>query len=298
MRSFLALIKREYLEHRFAYVIAPAVLVVRIALASLCIWLAVPPNIETELPVNSARKLYDVGYAAAMNGWWIYALASLFFYYADSFHGDTRNNAMLFWKSMPQSDLKISASKLMTGLTVFPAAIFLAAMVTGLVLILPASVAAGAFGFSTPLDPGDALASFANLSAIGLVYFVLGLIWYAPFFAWVGLLSTIFGRWSIPLAFLVPVVLVIVELLVIRPAGAPDGSYLLSFLQYRAQYGFGGPDGYNLELTILLAMPIDAVSVVGAMLANYDWISAAGGAAVAALLVALSAEYRRRRLLT
>ena len=296
MRSFVALIHREYLEHRLAYVFAPVGLVVVIAAASLYVWLSAPLGLEAaDLPVNSGRKLYDIGYAAAVNGWWIYTLASLFFYYADAFQADMRNNAMLFWKSMPQSDLKISASKLVAGLTVFPAAIFAAAVVTGLLLILPAGVAATAFGFTAQLGLGEALASFANITVIGLVYFLLGLLWYAPFFAWVGLLSTIFGRWSIPLAFLVPAVLVILELLVIRPAGAPNGSYLLSFLQYRGQYGFGE---FNLELTILLALPIDAVGVIGDMLANYDWVAALAGAAVAAVLLILSAEYRRRRLLT
>src|SRR5690606_25434851 len=162
MRAFFSLIHREYLEHRLAYVFAPAGLVVLIAAASLYVWLTAPTGLDAaDLPVNSGRKLYDIGYAAAVNGWWIYMLASVFFYYADTFQADMRNNAMLFWKSMPQSDLKISASKLVAGLTVFPAAVFLAAVVTGLLLILPASVAAGAFGFTAQLGFGEAMASFA-----------------------------------------------------------------------------------------------------------------------------------------
>lgn len=295
MVSFLALMRREALEHRFAYVFAPLGLLALIGLISVYVWLSVPDLTGLDVPIPSAQKLYELAYAAAVQGWWIYALISLFFYCADAFHGDVRNNGMLFWKSMPQSDFTIAASKLVTALTLFPFIIFLAAVVTGLVLILPAGAAASGLAASTALDPGAALGSFVTLSGIALVYFALGLLWYAPFFAWVGLLGTILGRWCIPIAVLIPVVAVVFELLVIRPQGAPDGSYLLSFLSYRTAYGFGG---YNLELTLLLANPIDLVSVAGDMLANFDWVTVVGGLGVALALLFAGAEYRRRVLLT
>jgi ABC-2 type transport system permease protein len=296
MRAFLALLRREFLEHRLAYVIAPMVLLGLLVLAAIYFWLSTPgADIDAQFPIQSASKIYDLGYGLAIQAWWYYALASLFFYYADAFHGDTRNNAMLFWKSMPQSDLKISLAKLITGMSVFPGAIFLAAIVTGLVLILPASVAGSLFGLGTTLDMGAIGASFLNITAIGAVYFVLGLLWYAPFFAWVGTLSTILGRWSIPLAFLIPAIAVIFELLVLRPDGAPNGSYLLAFLSYRTDYSFGALD---LETVFLVSNPISAASVIGDMIANYDWITVGGGIVAAAALMLVSAEYRRRYLLT
>ena len=54
--------------------------------------------------------------------WGVYLLVTLFFYFADAFSADRRNNAMLFWKSMPVSDLKMLTSKMLAGLAVLPGA--------------------------------------------------------------------------------------------------------------------------------------------------------------------------------
>ena len=61
--------------------------------------------------------VFDVGYAGIALLWFGYLLIALFFYFADAFSADRRNNAMLFWKSMPQGDFKILLSKLVAGLT-------------------------------------------------------------------------------------------------------------------------------------------------------------------------------------
>ena len=58
--------------------------------------------------------------------WFVYLMVALFFYFADAFNADRRNNAMLFWKSMPQSDFKMLMSKMLAGMTILPALIFCA----------------------------------------------------------------------------------------------------------------------------------------------------------------------------
>ena len=63
-------------------------------------------------------------------------------------------------------------------------------------------------GFLSPLE---GLYAFAQVTLFGVVFFVLAMAWYAPFFAWVGGLSTIFGRWSLPLAFVIPGLLAVIE---------------------------------------------------------------------------------------
>ncbi len=75
--------------------------------------------------IGGTLKFYELAFMASIAGWTFYLLITLFFYYADAFSADKRNNAMLFWKSMPVSDLKVLSSKMVAGLTVFPALIFL-----------------------------------------------------------------------------------------------------------------------------------------------------------------------------
>ena len=54
-----------------------------------------------------AQSLRDRLSRHAVALWLAYLAVALFFYFGDAFSADRRNNAMLFWKSMPVSDLKI-----------------------------------------------------------------------------------------------------------------------------------------------------------------------------------------------
>src|SRR5690606_15775465 len=93
-------------------------------------------------------------------------------------------------------------------------------------------------------------ASGSQIALLAFVFIGLALLWYAPFFAWVGLLSTVVGRWSIPLAFLIPGLAVLAENLIFRGVGqiigdlfmganGPRGGYILNFLRQRASVGDG-----------------------------------------------------------
>ena len=65
-------------------------------------------------------RVYEVGFLAFAVAWCLYLLGTLFFYCADGFSADRRNNAMLFWKSMPVSDFKMLMAKLTATVTIFP----------------------------------------------------------------------------------------------------------------------------------------------------------------------------------
>ena len=71
-----------------------------------------------------ALKFFEIGFLGMAALWFVYLMVALFFYFADAFNADRRNNAMLFWKSMPVSDFSILGSKMLAGLTIFPALIF------------------------------------------------------------------------------------------------------------------------------------------------------------------------------
>lgn len=290
MRAFAALVRREYLEHRGPFVFGPAILIGLMLLAGL--YGLVSGNVHGEVrgEMPSALRFFETILILASGGWWIYLLITLFFYCGDAFSADSRNNAMLFWKSMPQSDLKIVAAKFAAALTVFPLCVLAANALTGVIAYIPA--------LDAPLDYApptlaEAVSAWLNVTGIAILYFAIGLLWYAPFFAWVGLLSTIFKRWALPLAVLIPVIAGIFETLVIRRTSLLS-SDILAFLRARLQYQ---SETFNLETIFLSGQPFTLEAMGPHILASTDWPSLGIGLLVATVLLVAASEYRRRLVL-
>lgn len=293
MKSLVALIHREYLEHKGAFLLAPSLIVALLA-AVLVSGLGFGRfQLEQKLMLFPIVKVFEFGFLAVAGLWFAYMMAALFFYYADAFSADRRNNAMLFWKSMPVSDFKILASKMLAGLTLFPAMIFVAMVISG-ALILVATYCSALFLNQVVPSPLLFLSSGGQVTLVAAVYVVLALLWYAPFFAWVGLLSTLFRRWSIPLAFLIPSLVSLAENLLFNGAG-PDGGYVATYLRNRFSFGDQRSD---VALSIFTDLQINGPDLVSRFLATVDWPQLAGGVIVAALLVWLASEYRRRNVAT
>lgn len=294
MKTMTALIKREYLEHRGAFLYAPATILSLVTLALTAALLFNKVRVPYEIGATSALKFFEVGFLGMAALWSLYLMVALFFYYADAFSADRRNNAMLFWKSMPVSDFTVLSSKMLAGMTLLPALIFAALIASGILLY-------GLTGLAVVMMPGlevpgalEVLTSSLQLGFYALVHLVLALLWYAPFFAWVGVLSTVFRRWSIPLAFLIPGMLGLVENLFFYGAG-PRGGYILSFLRRRLEFG---PDRDNMEMELLRALSANPQAMLQSLLASIDWAQLAGGVIFAALAVYLASEYRRRVIST
>jgi ABC-2 type transport system permease protein len=296
MKSLTALIKREYLEHRGAFLYAPAIIVLILAVIMLSGIGIGRFNTYAKVGVISGAKGFEFGFLALSALWIAYLLAALFFYFADSFSADGRNNAMLFWKSMPQSDFKILASKMLAGVTIFPALIVGALILSGVVVFIGVVILLTTTPGLTTSDPAAFLASALNVLSFDIGYLLLALLWYAPFFAWVGLLSTLFRRWSIPLAFLIPGLVGLAENLLLRNMlVAPDAGFVLSYLRDRMDFSIG-------REAIWSAIVEDGTFNAGALyirfLTEVDWPQLGGGVAVAFVLVYLASEYRRRFVAT
>lgn len=291
MKATLALWKREYLEHRGAFLYAPAAL---LALFSIAVFGTLASNrwqAQGEFVFTTTLKAYEVSLFVAAGLWWLYLMAALFFYFADAFSADGRNNAMLFWKSMPLSDLRILGTKFLAGLLVFPTLILAFGAATGLLLYLAITLAATVMPGLLLSGPADMLAAFGRIGLFALVSLGLSLLWFAPFYAWLGALSTVFRRWCMPLAFLIPGVLILFENLLVR--GGPPGGYLGSFLRERLQFGFHGNE---LQIVLFSDRPVDTMPLIATLVAGIDWLQLGLGLVVAALLVFLASVYRRRVL--
>ena len=294
MKSMLALIQREYLEHRGAFLYAPLVI---LALLAVIMFAALGLNrvpMPFEIGVPSLLTFFEIGFFGMAGLWFAYLLIALFFYYADAFSADRRNNSMFFWKSMPVSDFKVLSSKMLAGMTIFPALVFVALILT--VVLLYAVIAVGSLTMPQFIVPSivDVLAATWQIGIFALVYLMLGLLWYAPFFAWVGALSTIFRRWSIPLAFLIPGLAALAEKLIIGRDGFRPGQ-ILGYLRDRMAFGMSRQ---QMQEVFLADPQLDAGRLLQGLFASIDWPQLAGGLIVATLLVFVASEYRRRVITT
>jgi ABC-2 type transport system permease protein len=296
MKSLTALIKREYLEHRGAFLYAPAALVAILAVILLSGVGLGRFDTPAKIGVMSGAKGFEFGFVALSALWMAYLLLALFFYFADAFSADARNNAMLFWKSMPQSDFRILASKMLSGMTIFPALVFGALILSGVVVFIAVvMVLVSAPGLTTS-TPEAFLASALNILGFDLGYMVMALLWYSPFFAWVGLLSTLFRRWSIPLAFLIPGLVGLTENLLFRNIlSVPDAGFIINYLEHRLTFDIGHETIWS---EIASEGTFDAGQIMGAVVAQVDWGQLVGGVGVAFVLVYLASEYRRRFVAT
>lgn len=292
LTSWRALLVREYLEHRIAFLWAPLGILVLLALSGASALSFNRIGVLEDFALPDAGKVFAVGYLVLLLLWLAYLGVALFFYSGDAFSADRRNNAMFFWKSMPVTDLKILASKYLAGSLMFPAIILCIGMVSGLMFYLMLNIAPHLLAGFALLDPIAALASFVQITLFAAAFYGLALLWYAPFIAWVSGLSTIFGRWSLPLAFVIPGLLAVLENVAFFGRG-PRGGYVWTYLSERWNFPFD-----NADVTLLLfdTRPFSAATFISRLAADIDWTQLAIGLVFAAAVIWLASEYRRRRL--
>lgn len=148
------------------------------------------------------------------------------FYCLDALYGERRDRSILFWKSLPVSDVTAVLSKLAVPIAILPLVSFLITVATEfIILVLSSAVFAGS---GVNIAELWAQSSFFRLPAIWLYHLVTvhGL-WYAPIYAWLLMVSAWAPRAPFLWAFLPPFVVWGVEKITFNT------SYFLGILQYR-----------------------------------------------------------------
>jgi len=203
------------------------------------------------------------------------------FYSLDALYGERRDRSILFWKSLPVSDLTTVLSKFAIPLIILPLLSFAIALVTQFVMLLLSSAALLGSGLSVGTLGGRM--SFFHMSLM-LLYHILTVhgLWYAPIYGWLLLVSAWAPRAPFIWAFLPPFVIWGVEKIAFRT------SHFLGMLQYRLT----GPEpsttaarsGNLMEMMSALT-PVQFFSTPGL------WV----GLAVAAIFLAAAVRLRRYR---
>ena len=132
------------------------------------------------------------------------------FYCLDALYGERRDRSILFWKSVPVSDLTAVLAKASIPILVLPVMTALATLATQTVMLFANSAVLAASGLS--VSSLWTLVSLPEVSRINFEHLVVfhG-IWYAPLYAWLLLVSAWATRLPFLWAALPPVAIAIVE---------------------------------------------------------------------------------------
>lgn len=130
-------------------------------------------------------------------------LLVVIFYLAGSLYDDRKDRSILFWKSLPVSDLMTVASKTLTAAVAAPVVYFAGVALTQLLMLLIAS----GYGLAAGINVFTEIWAPANLPRIWLVTFYGSLVqslWLMPIFGWLMLCSAFAPRLPILIAVMVP----------------------------------------------------------------------------------------------
>src|SRR6266851_1329318 len=205
------------------------------------------------------------------------------FYSLDALHGERRDRSILFWKSVPVSDLTTVLSKASIPLVVLPLLVFAITVTLQLVMRLLSLAVSGA-GAATlwarlPLFEMELVTLYATT--------VLAL-WHAPIYCWFLLVSGWARRATFLWAVLPPLAIAAVENIAFHT------SYVGSLLQDR-MFGFAAG---AFDLKDKSGVPVDPHFIPLAQLAPWRFLSSPGlwvGLIVAAIFLAAAVRMRRYR---
>ena len=217
MQGQLALLQRELWEHRSIYVV-PIVVAIIMTLAALTGQVSINGMEHVDIGIVGASNMPDNARAAVLSGIMI-GLSTTFvfsmwiltiFYALDSLYAERKDRSILFWRSMPSTDLETVLSKLLTAMLVIPLVTFAMILVTHLAVLLFASVWVAARGGSGLTLIWGSVPFFDNWTAT--LIFVLALpLWLSPFIGWFLFVSAFTKRSPFLTAFLPIAILPMLE---------------------------------------------------------------------------------------
>ena len=198
--TFKWLLKREFWENRGGFLWAPLITgaIISLLTAVLAVtWVArfrssgASSELFNDGLAEHARQIGGIGDTALMAGISLTAVVLafvVFFYALGCLYDDRRDRSVLFWKSLPASDLQTVLSKATWALLLAPVLAILVGVLIGIVLWLIAFAAASAVG----VPNASAIVTHAHpFSVVGnmLTAIPVYLLWALPTVGWLMLCS-------------------------------------------------------------------------------------------------------------
>ena len=246
MTVMLALLKREILEHRSIWFV-PMILIaiaimVRLSLAfgSLNVDIELPSQLQLDDQVNSivngvlARSLNWMNYIISMT-----IMVAACFYTLSCLYSERQDESVLFWRSLPVSDVTTIASKLIIALVVAPLSVLICQTVVAFVFL------------------GIGAIDYLSLYFSGSLALLLKVILWSllPTVAWCLFCSEVAKRNPFLLAFVAPVLVWVVDSLFLNGV---IGDYIM----VNRWFGFNAYTSAPLISGLILSVVFVSLAVV------------------------------------
>jgi len=275
-------VQRELWEYRSIY-LAPLA-IAGVVLLGFLFYLFRLPHTMRELafldPASQRHALaqpFDFAAGAIMAAAFLVSI----FYSVDALYGERRDRSILFWKSMPVSDLTTVLAKITIPLVVVPLFAFIITAVTQIIMLLLSSIVLLASGLSVA-TLWSQLALFQVMFMLLYHLVTAHMLWYAPFYAWLLLVSAWARRAPFLWGVLPPLAIGLFESL------AFHSSHFFALLDDR--YSIGSDSGASMmgDFPFHPGMRLDPV---GFLVAPGLWI----GLLFAVIFLAAAVRLRRYR---
>jgi ABC-2 type transport system permease protein len=281
-RRFYWSVRRELWENRSLY-LAPLA-VAALFLAGFLISAIHPPaQIGDAMALDPLRhqELVEQPYTFAAFVFMATTLIVSVFYCLDALHGERRDRSILFWKSLPVSDLTTVLAKASIPLLILPLLTFAVTFLTQCIMLLLSSAVMLARGQSVA-----ALWSHLPLfqMSVGLLFHLVAIhgLQFAPIYCWMLLVSGWARRAALLWAVIPPLAIVMAEKIAFNTS---HFCALLAFL-------FGsGPEGVPFTAGKMEMAPLIPLAV-GKFFINPGLLA---GLAVSAAFLAAAVRLRRYR---
>lgn len=307
--ALVTLIRREIWEHRQLW-LAPlvvAVLVVACAFVSDLgpinlsglaqigpITLGSQAGLASQLPDEVRPAVFGLGHWLLSVPLYLTLVLVLSFYLGDCLYAERKDRSILFWKSLPVSDLTTVGSKALVGLVLVPLGVYVLALVTDLLFSGIWHLRAYLGAPSELLLPWD-MGAWLRMQGLMLIGVVVSILWYAPIGAYLLLVSAWARRAPFLWASLPPLLIPLAERLSRGTHYIWDWETYRSFgvMQLPAVREAMASSRLSIGTSHLIVLPqvLDHLSL-WKLFANIDvW----GGVVVAVALILLTARIRRYR---
>jgi ABC-2 type transport system permease protein len=274
-------IRREFWENRSLY-IAPLAVAALIVLGFTYGIATITGNTNVRFQLNNGQQgsdpiqIYSVAAGLIMATTYLVAL----FYSLDALYGERRDRSILFWKSLPVSDLTTVLSKASIPLILLPLLTWVITVITQSLMLLINLTIFHARGIdTTPVHAGVPLTQ----NSLMLLYHLVAIhaLWYAPIWCWFLLVSAWARRTPLLWAILPPLALGVLEVITLH------SMHVFDFLRYRL-HGPVGSDAFTSPGMSMGDMP----------LTPSHFLATPGlwaGLALAAVFLAAAIQLRRYR---
>jgi ABC-2 type transport system permease protein len=289
-RPFVWSVRREIWEHRAVW-IAPSAAAGLVLFGFLLRILKLPALLEkaNQLPPMERAAAIAAPFAISAVSIMITGVVVSFFFCLSALNNERRDRSILFWKSLPVSDATAVLAKAFVPFVVVPLIVLGAVIATQLTMVLIAAVV-----LSTTGNTASVIWSgwpLAHLELTILYALATGVLWYAPIYGWLLMVSS----WARRVAFLWAVLPWLGLFILEKIAFGTD--YVGSFIDYRINgaiqdgFSFAG-HGHHVNIkTMPVIDPLTVITPEHFFLSPGLWL----GLVATAAFIAAAVWFRRMR---